>query len=272
MWSRFLPETAFLFLIRKLVCLKSPMATTCLNCGTAITDKFCPHCGQKSEVSRLTWHSLGEEIFHFFTHIEKGFFLTVSQLIIYPGRLMKNYLDGKRKEYHKPVGFLLIWITVFLLIYHFSLAATHYTSHTTRSLLTYDAATTEIMNKYRSLVEILILPFIALTGWLLIARKKLNYVEVLAASFYTISFLFILLSVQLTISLLFHLNFRTNTFDIITTSVYGGWALYAAVDFYKQYHIRHLVLKVLIALLLNIFIYFTLVRIIVRLLIWLNIA
>ena len=61
------------------------MATTCVNCGTFVIDKFCPHCRQKVEVSRLTWHRLGKEIFHFFTHIEKEFFETALQLIIRPG-------------------------------------------------------------------------------------------------------------------------------------------------------------------------------------------
>ena len=79
----------------------------CLNCGRPLTDNYCAHCGQKAAVKRLSWHSLAEEVFHFFTHIEKGFFKTVGLLITKPGMLFKDYLDGKRKMYHKPVSFLL---------------------------------------------------------------------------------------------------------------------------------------------------------------------
>ena len=81
------------------------MATTCLNCGTPLTAKYCPQCGQKANVGRLTWHHLGEEIAHFFTHIEQGFLKTTKDLLIKPGIVQKNYLDGKRKIYHKPIGF-----------------------------------------------------------------------------------------------------------------------------------------------------------------------
>jgi hypothetical protein len=87
------------------------MASTCLNCGTALTDKYCPHCGQKASVERISWHHFLHEVIHFFTHIEKGFFATTILLITRPGLLNKNYLDGKRKAYHKPISFLLIWIS-----------------------------------------------------------------------------------------------------------------------------------------------------------------
>lgn len=70
------------------------MATTCLNCGTVLTDKYCPHCGQKATVDRITWHHVGEEITHFFTHIEYGFLRTTKELLTRPGVTQKNYLSA----------------------------------------------------------------------------------------------------------------------------------------------------------------------------------
>jgi hypothetical protein len=92
------------------------MATTCLNCGAEVTSMYCPDCGQKATVDRLTWHHLLEETVHFFTHIEEGFLKTTKELITKPGIVHKNFLDGKRKTYHRPVSFLLIWVAVFLLV------------------------------------------------------------------------------------------------------------------------------------------------------------
>ena len=94
------------------------MPETCLNCGTVITDKFCPHCGQKKEVKKLTWHSLVHEIAHFFSHIEKGFLRTSYQLIIHPGNVIREYLDGKRIQYQKPVSLFLIWVTIQILTFN----------------------------------------------------------------------------------------------------------------------------------------------------------
>jgi hypothetical protein len=189
------------------------MATTCLNCSSMLTDKYCPHCGQKATVKRLGWHTIAEEILHFFTHIEHGFLQTTWLLITRPGLLNKNYLDGKRKSYHKPISFLLIWITIFLLAYHFVNKFTHYENLNTETAFSNDPAVTAMITKYRSLIEILILPVTCFIAWLIIARPKLNYVEVLNTGFYGFSFIFILLSAQFTIAFIFGINFKTNSFD-----------------------------------------------------------
>ena len=130
------------------------MSTTCLNCNAEVNENYCSHCGQKVEVKRLTWHILGEEIFHFFTHIEKGFLTTTIQLVTHPGRLCKSYLDGKRKAYHKPVSFLLIWITLYLFTFFLSRHFTHFEYNYADSIVTFDSATLSLILKYRSLIDI----------------------------------------------------------------------------------------------------------------------
>lgn len=134
------------------------MATTCLNGGTELKDMYCPHCGQKATVQRISWHHVLKEILHFFTHIEHGFLSTTGLLITKPGLLNKNYLDGKRKSYHRPMSFLLIWITTYLLIYYFVNTFTHYENLNTETAFSNDPAVTAMITKYRSLVEILMLP------------------------------------------------------------------------------------------------------------------
>lgn len=241
------------------------MSTTCLNCGALLNDKYCSHCGQKADVKRLTWHSLGEEIFHFFTHIEKGFLKTSGQLIVHPGLLYKNYLDGKRKTYHKPISFLLIWIGLFLVVFHLVKRFTHFESSNTTTLLTNEAAISAVITKYRSLIEIIILPVTAFSTWLIVARPKLNYVEVLSVTFYTFSFLFILLIAQFIIAFVLNINFRTNAFDIATTGIFVAWSFYAAYEFYKQYAVSYMVPRLIISLCTGAVVYFFLSKMIARL-------
>jgi hypothetical protein len=241
------------------------MSIECLNCGTEVIDHFCPHCGQKASVKRLTWKGLGEEVLHFFTHIEKGFLKTTLLLIIKPGVLCKGYLSGERKRYHKPVGFLLIWITVFLLLFNLANHVTHFTRLGNSVLITNSEATSSILARYRSLIEILILPFTGFVSWFIAARPRLNYPEVLSISFYITSFLFILLSIQFIISMLFGINFKTDTFDITTTGIFTAWVLYAGYDIYRRYEVRFLLLRLLLSMLVNIAVYFYLSKLIVRL-------
>ena len=103
-------------------------------------------------------HMTAQEIFHFFTHVEKGFLKTTGQLIFYPGRLCRKYLEGKRKAYHKPVSFFLIWVAIYLFIWYLVDHFAHFENRYTDDLITWGSSTVNIVQKYRSLVDILILP------------------------------------------------------------------------------------------------------------------
>lgn len=245
------------------------MATTCLNCGKPLLDQFCPHCGQKAEVHRLNLHNLREEIIYVSHQMAEGFIKTVKQLILQPGTLCKNYLDGKRKRYYKPVSFLLVWITAFLLIFQAALYLTDFPPTHTSTLFTFDVRTSSIISKYRSLFEVLTIPFLAFTSWLIIARPRLNYVEVLIVFFYLTSFLFIILCGQVVIALLLDINFRTNNFDLSTKVVYSAWLLYAGYTFYRQYNIPFLIPRIILSQAISGFIYFNLIRLFVdQMIIW----
>jgi hypothetical protein len=56
------------------------------------------------------------EVIHFFTHAEKGFIYTSKQMLISPGKLIKDYVAGNRKNYQPPVSYFLVWNAIFLLV------------------------------------------------------------------------------------------------------------------------------------------------------------
>lgn len=243
------------------------MSTTCLNCGFTVNENYCSRCGQKVEVKRLTWHSLGEEIFHFFTHVEKGFLKTTVQLIMYPGKFCKSYLDGKRKAYHKPVSFLLIWITLYLFTWYLSGHFTHFEYNYADSIVTFDSAAQNLLLKYRSLIDIIILPLSALINWLIIGRPKLNYVEVLCISFYLFSFTFIFHIAHIIISPLLGNYYRNNIAEDLAVVLLAIWAIWACYDFYKQYKIPFLIPKLILWIIAALPTYFYASKIIVKLLV-----
>jgi hypothetical protein len=243
------------------------MQQTCLNCGAVLTENYCARCGQKSSVTRLSWHGFFEEVFHFFTHIEKGFLKTTIQVIIHPGTVSKNYLDGKRKIYHKPISFFIIWVAIYLVVYNLGVAVSDYPNVTTGALFSFDAQSTVVLNKYRTLIEILIIPVIAFIDWLIVARPTLYYIEILSIFFYITSFFYMLLSVQVLCFLLLNLNFRTDLFNMISPIAYISWAAYAAYDFFRKYAIRFLVVRLILAIVVGVVSYFFLVNFMIKLLI-----
>ena len=243
------------------------MSITCLNCSASVNENFCSRCGQKAEVKRLSWHNLGEEVFHFFTHIEKGFLKTTVQLIIHPGRLCKDYLDGKRKAYHKPVSFLLIWITLYLFTFYMVGHITHFESNYPDSIVTWDSTTLNLIQKYRSLIDIVILPLTAFINWLIIGRPKLNYVEVLCISFYLYSLTLIFHIAHIIISALLGNYYRNNIAEYLAVVLLGLWGVWACYDFYKQYKVRFLLPKLIIWVIAAFPAYFYAAKIIVKLLV-----
>lgn len=244
------------------------MPTKCLNCGNALTGNYCAQCGQKAEVRRLDWHSLGEEVFHFFTHIEKGFLFTSRDLIIRPHRLCKDYLEGKRKSYHKPIGFLLIWITIFTLVYHGAHSFTHFQyiprKGSSNSLFSFDREHFSILGRYRSIVELLLLPVSAFISWFFIGRSRLNYVEVLTVFFYFISFLFMWMSAQYLIAVVASINFKHTYFDMVSTGVFVVWLVWSGYRFYRQYAIPWLIPRIIVSLTVAGIVYFLLMAAIVN--------
>ena len=91
--------------------------TTCISCGHSFTGKFCNNCGEKvySAKDKSIKHLL-EEMFHFVTHFEGKFFTTARAMFTSPGLLSKDYCEGKRIKYYKPVSLFFLLVVVYLLL------------------------------------------------------------------------------------------------------------------------------------------------------------
>ncbi|HVB03716.1 MAG TPA: DUF3667 domain-containing protein [Chitinophagaceae bacterium] len=90
---------------------------TCLNCGTEVSDKYCPHCGQENRDPK---ESIGELLHHFFsdiTHYDSKFFKTIKDLLFRPGFLTLEYLAGRRMRYLNPVRLYVFISFLFFLLY-----------------------------------------------------------------------------------------------------------------------------------------------------------
>ena len=231
------------------------MASTCLNCGTSLTGKYCYHCGQKANVDRITWHHLGEEITHFFTHIERGFLRTTKELLTRPGLLQKNYLDGKRKTYHKPISYLLIWIAIFLLLSGLAKKFGHFENETTSTFLTITPEIDDMIYKYMTLIEILILPFTAFNLWLQLARPKLSYLEVLVTGFYRFSVLYIFLTVEYLLGWIFDFNPQSAAALYSMTILISIWTVYVFYDLFRRYNVKYLFIRIFTTLITGVAIY-----------------
>ena len=54
-----------------------PAHPNCLDCGAALTDRFCAHCGQPADTHRITLkHLLLHDLPHSVWHVDKGLAFT----------------------------------------------------------------------------------------------------------------------------------------------------------------------------------------------------
>lgn len=96
----------------------------CANCDRAIAgpeQKFCPACGQPTPAHRIDWHFLGHELEHSVLHMDRGVLYTLKQLMLRPGRLIRDYLEGRRAGVVKPVLLVVMTGAAATLVAHYAL-------------------------------------------------------------------------------------------------------------------------------------------------------
>jgi len=88
----------------------------CRNCGTPAPLNFCPACGQETTLHPPT---LGEFLHEFVGHyvaLEGSLWRTLGLLLCRPGRLTREYLDGRRRRYVLPLRLYLTASFLFFLV------------------------------------------------------------------------------------------------------------------------------------------------------------
>lgn len=88
----------------------------CINCGHEHEYKFCPNCGEKATVPRISFVTMLGEGIATLINMDKGFLFNVKNLLLQPNKMVNDYLKGKRKGIFNPISFLVIAITIYLIV------------------------------------------------------------------------------------------------------------------------------------------------------------
>ena len=91
---------------------------TCLNCYLPLekSDNFCPNCGQKNSTKKLSFGDFFVEFFSGLFNYDSRFQRTLRVLLFRPGKISKDYVNGKRMRYANPFRFYLSASIIFFLI------------------------------------------------------------------------------------------------------------------------------------------------------------
>jgi len=194
----------------------------CPNCSADLetTYQFCPQCGQNAHIHRFNLPHIFHEVFHAFTHADKGVLYLTRSLAIRPGVTAREYvLEGKRKTYFNPFTFLLLVLGLNITVNSF---VKPYTGQPDQASVSTQRATSTIpeaarpfyerrkqattfIEKHINIVGLVAIPIFTLIFWLCFLRSGINYAEHLVANVFFSSF-FSLVSVVVTLVLGFLLH------------------------------------------------------------------
>lgn len=100
-----------------------PAPGACPNCGSSLITHYCAHCGQENRDYHIAFHRLVLDFLGDNFTFDSRLFRSLKPLLLRPGQLTRDYMDGRRARHIPPLRmYLFISILFFALLASGSLA------------------------------------------------------------------------------------------------------------------------------------------------------
>lgn len=91
----------------------------CLNCHARLRGQYCGHCGQRSRNRLISIWQLLQEAFGDLLELDSRLWRTLVPLLTRPGKLTRDYLEGRRARYMPPFRTYLVLSVIFFVVAFF---------------------------------------------------------------------------------------------------------------------------------------------------------
>lgn len=191
---------------------------------------YCHNCGQQKISRGLTVKNSFDEYFYKSIYWESSFSYTVRDLFLAPGKFVRNFIEGRRKDYVKPVGFFIMTVSFFLLMMHFfseghfSYMKETFIGPNTNEMIDSKVSTAEFQQLLVSRLNYLMFllpPILAMFHSLIFRNKEVVYGEKLAFYFYILGFGALINVVFLPLSLIHPVIWTIRFIPLIVYYVYA---------------------------------------------------
>jgi hypothetical protein len=88
----------------------------CKNCDASVDGNYCAACGQRTTIAKITIKETFQEIINMFFSVNAPLMVTLKYAIINPGKLFREFIQGRRKTYYKPVAFFILMTVVYVIV------------------------------------------------------------------------------------------------------------------------------------------------------------
>ena len=116
----------------------------CHNCDMEFEGAYCPRCGQRASVQRITMKRALSSFLTQVVGLQANLPRTLFDLLYRPGYLVSDYLSGKRRHYANPFSTILLLATIFIL-------TNQYLTHTDLIMATTNMSTELSSGLYQSM-------------------------------------------------------------------------------------------------------------------------
>jgi hypothetical protein len=91
----------------------------CLNCGNRLRGQYCGNCGQRSRSRLISLWELVSDAFGDLFELDSRLWQTLIPLMVRPGHLTRDYLEGRRARYMPPFRMYLVLSLLFFVVAFF---------------------------------------------------------------------------------------------------------------------------------------------------------
>jgi hypothetical protein len=93
------------------------IVTNCPNCGTKLAGNFCQGCGQATHLHVPSAREFLHEFIAHYVALEGKLWKSLALLLFRPGRLTRDYIEGKRARYVEPLRLYLTFSIIFFAMF-----------------------------------------------------------------------------------------------------------------------------------------------------------
>jgi len=88
----------------------------CTSCNNVHDENYCPNCGEKKGIKKITLASTMEDAFSSISNMDKGLLFNLKTLTLRPQKITVDYIRGKRKGILNPISFLIFSVTLYIIV------------------------------------------------------------------------------------------------------------------------------------------------------------
>lgn len=239
----------------------------CKNCNAKLKGKFCSNCGQNIKVDKINFNYLIKELSNTIFQINHGLFFTIKKLFVSPGHSINEFLLGKRKNYFKPIAYVLLLATIYALIAKIiggktildeALIGWNEAYKTSNSSKEKEIATLSWFIRNYAYTTLILLPFFSLASYIVFLESKYNYFEHIVLNLYITGQQALIYSFFLIIYSLIENPY----IELIQIIIGVGYVFWTYIQFFKKKNI----LKIALLTTFSYFIYFFFILIFIAIL------